>query len=113
MFSADSCVPPLELLPSLCCLIKLARCSAQLSPAGPAPTTSTSAASCSRCTPNLFCLLQLFRQRGHDFEDVADDAVIGNFEDGRVLVLVDSHDGSRALHPHYVLNRAADAQRQI
>src|ERR1700739_370777 len=113
MFSADSCVPPLETLAALCFLIKLARCSAQLNPAGPAPTISTSASSCSRCTPNLFGLLQFFRKRRHDFEDVADDAVIGNFEDGGVLVLVDGHDGSRALHPHDVLNRAADAQRQI
>ena len=35
---------------SLCFLMRLARCSAQERPAGPAPTMRTSASSCSRCT---------------------------------------------------------------
>src|SRR5712664_2936767 len=50
---------------------------------------------------------------GHDFEDVADDAVLGDFEDGGVGILVDGDDGARALHADDVLNRAANAQRQI
>src|SRR5882762_38793 len=105
MFSAESSGFAPD---SLCLLIKFARCSAQLSPAGPAPTISTSASSCSRWMVNLFCFLQLFGERGHDFEDVTNDAVVGDFEDRRVLILVDGHDGARALHADDVLNRAAD-----
>src|SRR6266446_3729919 len=110
MFSAESSgfVPD-----SLCFLMSFARCSAQLNPAGPAPTISTSASSCSRCTLNLFCLLQLFGERGHDFENVADYAVIGDFEDRRVLILVDRDYRARALHTNDVLNGAADSERQI
>src|SRR5229473_5662321 len=49
MFSAESCRPLLlEPSDSLCFLMRLARCSAQARPAGPAPTISTSASSCSR-----------------------------------------------------------------
>src|SRR5260370_1286414 len=51
MFSAESCGPLLPEPPaSLCFLMRFARCSAQASPAGPAPTISTSASSCSRWT---------------------------------------------------------------
>src|SRR5208337_1888836 len=59
------------------------------------------------------CLLQLFREGGHDFENVGHNAVIGDFKDRRVLILVHRNDGARALHPHHVLNGAADAERQV
>src|SRR5215471_10483523 len=110
MFSAESS----GLAPDwLWSLMSWARWSAQLSPAGPAPTMSTSASSCSRGTATLLGLLQLFGQSGHDFEDVSDNAIVGNLEDGGVLVLVDRNNGARALHADDVLNGAADAQRKI
>src|SRR5437762_6056743 len=52
----------------------------------------------------LLGFFQSFGQGGHDFEDVADDAVIGDFEDGRVGILVDGDDGARALHADHMLN---------
>src|SRR5580693_4421218 len=54
-----------------------------------------------------------FGEGGHDFEDVGDDAVVGDFEDGGVLIFVDGHDGARALHANDVLDGAADAEREI
>src|SRR5207249_9894957 len=60
-----------------------------------------------------FEFLQLFCQGGHDFEDVADHAVVGNFEDGSVRILVDGDAGAGALHADDVLNRATDAQGEI
>src|SRR5215813_15378320 len=110
MFSAES---PVWAPDWLCFLMRLARCRAQLRPAGPAPTIRTSASSCSRATATSFCLMQLFGQGGHDFEDVADDAVVGDFEDGRVLVFVDGDDGARAFHSDDVLNGAADSKREV
>src|SRR5882724_1627150 len=110
MFSAESA----GLAPdSLCFLIRFARCSAQLNPAGPAPTISTSASSCSRRTVTLLCFLQLFCQRGHNLKNVTDHAVICDLKNRGVLVLVDGNDGARTLHSNHVLNRAADSQRQI
>ena len=44
--------------------------------------------------PGLFRLLQFFRQGGHDLENVADHAIIGNFENGRVLIFVDGDDSA-------------------
>src|SRR5215467_8664615 len=110
MFSAESSGLPPDWL---CFLMSWARWSAQLSPAGPAPTMSTSASSCSRGTATLPGLLQLFGESGHDFEDVADDAIVCDLEDRGVLVLVDRNDGARALHADDVLDGAADAQRKI
>ena len=37
----------------------------------------------------------------------------GDFEDGRVLVLVDGDDGARAFHADDVLDGSADAERQV
>src|SRR5918995_59726 len=47
-------------------------------------------------------------QLRHDRVQVADDAEIGELEDGRVGVLVDRDDRLRALHPDLVLDRARD-----
>jgi len=58
-------------------------------------------------------LFEGFGERRNEFENVSDDAVIGDLEYRRVLVLVDGHDGARTLHPHDVLDGAADAQREI
>src|SRR5262249_6770156 len=62
---------------------------------------------------SLLGLFQSFGKRGHDFEDVANDAVIRDFKNRRVRILVNGHDGARALHADDMLNRAADAEREI
>src|SRR5262245_1004791 len=51
--------------------------------------------------------------RRNDLEEIADDAVVGHFEDGRVGILVDRDDGAGALHADEVLDRAGDAEREI
>ncbi len=50
--------------------------------------------------------LQFSGERRRDLEQIAGNAVVGDLEDRRVGVLVDRHDGARALHPYQVLNRA-------
>src|SRR6476646_10596955 len=50
---------------------------------------------------------------GNDFEQVADDAVLGDLEDRRVGVLVDGDDGLAALHADQMLDGAGDAEREI
>src|ERR1041385_306514 len=47
---------------------------------------------------------------GNDFEQVADDAVLGDLEDRRVGVLVDGDDGLTALHADQMLDGAGDAE---
>jgi hypothetical protein len=42
----------------------------------------------------LLGLFEFLDYGGNDFEEIADDSVIGDFEDGRVLVLVDGGDGA-------------------
>src|SRR5579864_4352619 len=60
-----------------------------------------------------FGFFEGFGQRGHDFEDVRDYAVIRDFENRRVGVFVDGDDSARAFHADDVLDRPADAQRKI
>ncbi len=57
----------------------------------------------------LFGLFEGFGQGGHHFEDVGDDAVIGDFEDGGILIFVDGDDGAGPFHADDVLDGAADA----
>jgi hypothetical protein len=47
-----------------------------------------------------------FGEGGDDFKEVADDAVVGDIEDGRVGILIDGDDRLRALHADQVLNGA-------
>src|SRR5438034_490702 len=61
----------------------------------------------------LLGFFHTFGQSWHDFEDVAVDAVIGDFEDGRFGILVDGDDGARALHADNMLNGAADTKREV
>src|SRR6516165_9481562 len=61
----------------------------------------------------LFGFFQGFRKGRHDFKDVANQAVIRDFENRRIRILVDGHDGVRAFHTDNVLDRAADAEREI
>ena len=43
--------------------------------------------------------------------EVGDEAVVGDLEDRRLLVLVDGDDDLRVLHPGQMLDRARDADR--
>src|SRR5436853_5778312 len=56
---------------------------------------------------------KLLGQLGHDLEQVADQADVGDLEDRGVLVLVDRDDGLRILHAREMLDRAGDADRDI
>src|SRR5881397_2047911 len=58
-------------------------------------------------------LLYLFRQPRHDLEQVADDPVITDLENRRVLVLVDRDDDLRRAHAGEVLDRARDPDRDV
>src|SRR4029450_9545963 len=57
--------------------------------------------------------LQRFDQLREDLVDVADDAEVGDREDRSFLVLVDSDDVLRALHPDHVLRGTRDASRDV
>src|SRR4051795_3036362 len=52
-------------------------------------------------------------QLRQDLVEVADDAQVGELEDGRVGVLVDGHDVLRGLHADLVLDRARDARGEV
>ena len=58
-------------------------------------------------------LLQRRDQCGHDLEQIADDAVVGDLEDRGIGILVDRHNRFRALHADDVLDRAGNAERNI
>src|SRR4051794_19659000 len=58
-------------------------------------------------------LLDQLGQLRDDLVHVADDAEVAEFEDRRVRVLVDRDDHVRALHADLVLDRAADAERDV
>src|SRR5262249_33078923 len=53
------------------------------------------------------------REAGHHFEGVADDAVVGALEDGRLGVLVDGDDELARAHAGQVLDRAADGDGDV
>ena len=57
--------------------------------------------------------LELFGELGHELEQVADQAVVGDLEDRRLLVLVDRDDHLAVLHPGQVLDGAGDADRDV
>ena len=48
-----------------------------------------------------------------DFEEIADDAVIRDLEDGRIFILIDGHDALRAFHADQVLDGSADADGEV
>ena len=49
---------------------------------------------------------ELGDERGHDLEQIADDAVVGDLEDGGVRILIDGNNRPRPLHPDEVLDRS-------
>src|SRR4051812_44579244 len=64
-------------------------------PIWPAPMTPM------RLIMTRYSALLLFQRRGqfgHDLKEITHDAVVGNLEDRRFLVLVDRHDGLAVLH---------------
>src|SRR5271167_1985426 len=78
------------------------------------------AGSCAPCNRNLalvylgsFRLFQLFNQRWHNIEKVANHGHVGDLEDRRLRIFVDRDNSARALHTDDVLNGATDAERQI
>src|SRR5579863_5049704 len=58
-------------------------------------------------------LVDFVDELGDDLEEVADDAVVGDLEDGRLGILVDRHDRLAGLHAGPVLDRAGDPDRQV
>src|SRR6476619_4190962 len=56
---------------------------------------------------------ELGDQLGNGSEQVLDQAVVGDAEDRRLLVLVDRNDDLRVFHAGKMLDRAADADRDI
>src|SRR5258707_12139197 len=67
----------------------------------------------SNALSGIFRFFQGFGEGGHDFEDVADDAVVGDFKNRGVRILVDGDDSAPAFHAYHVLNRAPDAESEI
>src|SRR5215211_7014206 len=79
-------------------------------PIWPAPMTPM------RLIMTRYSALLLFHrgsQLGHDLEEIAHDAVVGNLENRGFLVLVDRDDGLAVLHPGEMLDRAGDADGDI
>src|SRR5229473_6357778 len=64
-------------------------------------------------TSSGFALLEFFGEGRDDFEQVADDSVVCDLENWRVLILVDRDNCARALHPHDVLDGSADSEREV
>src|SRR2546423_15348801 len=60
-----------------------------------------------------FGFLHFLDERGNDVEEVADDGVVGDFEDRRLRIFIDGENGARPFHADNVLDGAADAQREI
>src|SRR6478735_9636027 len=52
-------------------------------------------------------------QLGNGGEEILDQAIVGDAEDRRLLVLVDRDDDLRVLHSSEVLDGAADANRDV
>src|SRR5579863_7581102 len=83
-------------------------------PIWPAPTTPMRlSASSAIARPLLLPARELGVELGQDLEQVADEAVIGDLENRRFLVLVDRDDDLRILHAREVLDRPRDADRDI
>src|SRR4051812_49783948 len=62
---------------------------------------------------SLLRLAHRARERGNDLEHVPHDAVVGDLEDRRLLVLVDGDDRLRGAHPGEVLDGARDADGDV
>src|ERR1700679_1341041 len=58
-------------------------------------------------------LRELGDELGQRRVEISDEAVIGDLEDRRLLVLVDRDNDLRILHPRQMLDRSGDADRDI
>src|SRR5690349_19537044 len=58
-------------------------------------------------------LADLLGQHRDGFEEVTDDAVIGDVEDRRFGIFIDGHDRARVLHSDQVLDRAGDSEGHV
>src|ERR1035438_1099234 len=61
----------------------------------------------------LFGLLERCDQFRHHLEQIADNPIVGNFENRSIRIFIDGYDGARPLHPHQVLNRTGDADGHV
>src|SRR5437588_2406393 len=65
------------------------------------------------CPRSALQLLDLFGKHGQNFEEIADDSVIGNVEDWCFGILINGHDGLGVLHSNQMLNRSGDAHGDV
>src|ERR687889_895704 len=89
-------------------------------PIWPAPTTPTVLMSIVMSRPDPCCraplasrLGQLLLELRQELEQIPDEAVVGDLEDRRLLVLVDGDDDLGVLHAGQVLDGARDAHRDV
>ena len=57
--------------------------------------------------------LNLAVRAGNHLENIANNAIIGNLKDRRVLIAVHRHNRARGLHPDNMLNRAGNTAGDI
>src|SRR6185369_13339396 len=62
---------------------------------------------------SLLALTELLVEFGQNLEQIADQAVIGDLENRRFLVLVDRDDDLRVLHAGEMLDRTGNADREV
>ncbi len=82
---------------------------------GPPKGGTTNAVS-THCTANVLPDDSLGAQRrdelGDDFVDIADQAVVSDFKNGRIRIVVDGGDHFRVFHAGQVLDGTGDAKRK-
>src|SRR6478609_4000018 len=59
------------------------------------------------------CCADCLGKLGDDFEEIADDTVVGYFKDRGVLVFVDGDDGLRSLHTDEMLDGSGDSDGEV
>ena len=57
--------------------------------------------------------LQFLCELWDNLKQITDQSIIGNLEDGTILVFVDGHDCSRVFHAGYMLNGTADSDSDL
>src|SRR5207237_10413954 len=91
---------------------RLCRSAPLRSPAASPPATARRARSartaCPSTAPCRYSFLEFLNHARHDLEQIAHDAVVGDLEDRRFLVLVDGDDAAADLHAVRGLDRARE-----
>src|SRR5471032_1749211 len=80
-------------------------------PIWPAPMTPMRLITMDTSEPLL--LLYGGSELGNNLEEITHDAVVGDLEDRRLFVFINSHDGLAVLHPGEMLDRAGDADGDV